>query len=62
MRPVTKMFWLFALLIIAAALFFVILDDEDTRGAQPAPAGFAPAPGVAAGTCLAKRRGYAALH
>lgn len=34
MKPVTKMVWLIVLIIIGAALFFVILDDEDTKS-QP---------------------------
>lgn len=32
MRPTTKMLWLFIIIILGAALFFVILDDEDTQG------------------------------
>ncbi len=31
MKPVTKMLWLFVLIIIASAVCFVLLDDEDTR-------------------------------
>lgn len=31
MKAVTKMVWLFALIILAAGLFFVILDDDDTK-------------------------------
>lgn len=34
MRPVVKMVWLFILIVIASALFFVILDDEDTKSAE----------------------------
>lgn len=36
MRPVTKMFWLFGLIIVAFSLFFVLLDDDDVKEA-PAP-------------------------
>lgn len=31
MKPVTKMVWLFVLIIVASALCFVLLDDEDTK-------------------------------
>lgn len=31
MKPVAKMVWLFAIIILAAGLFFVILDDDDTK-------------------------------
>lgn len=36
MRPATKMLWLFVIIILGAALFFVILDDEDTQGSANA--------------------------
>lgn len=36
MKPATKMYVLIGLIILAAALFFVVLDDEDTKSPQPA--------------------------
>lgn len=34
MRGATKMFWWIALIILASGLFFVVLDDEDTKNPQ----------------------------
>lgn len=31
MKPVTKMIWLLAIIILAAGLCFVLLDDDDTK-------------------------------
>lgn len=37
MQAPTKMFWWIALIILASGLFFVVLDDEDTKGPEQAP-------------------------
>ena len=34
MSGATKMFWWIALIILASGLFFVALDDEDTKTPQ----------------------------
>ena len=37
MRPIPKMLLLLALLIFGAAVFFVVLNDEDTGGVPGTP-------------------------
>lgn len=43
MKPVTRMLWLFVLIILGSALYFVFLDDEGTKDFGQIPAATSPA-------------------